>query len=102
MFIFFGVKEKDKEVKDNLKIICPSILFLPSNIKFFVNEGIKYSLSLIDLNGRKIKVLKEGIGKGLESIYLEDIKEGNYFIVLETDEKILKKKITILKRRDKR
>jgi len=98
---YIDIKEKDKE-KDNLKIICPGVLFLPSNIKFFVFEGIKYSLNLIDLNGRKIKVLKEGIGKGLENIYLEDIKEGNYFIVLEADEKILKKKITILKRRDKR
>ena len=98
---YIDVKEDDKKHHD-LEIISLSILFLPSNIKFFVNKGIKYSLNLIDLNGRKIKVLKEGIGKGLENIYLEDIKERNYFIVLETDEKILKKKITILKRRDKR
>jgi hypothetical protein len=98
---YVNVKEKDKEIKDDLKIICSSILFLPSDIKFFVKEGIKYSLSLIDLNGRKIKVLKEGIGKGLESIYLENVKEGSYFIVLEGNEKNLKRKITILKRGNK-
>jgi len=98
---YVDIKENYKKITD-LKIISSSILFLPSNIKFFVFEGIKYSLNLIDLNGRKIKVLKEGMGKGLESIYLENIKEGNYFITLEADEKILKKKITILKRGDKR
>jgi hypothetical protein len=98
---YVNVKEKDKEIKDDLKIICSSILFLPSDIKFFVKKGIKYSLSLIDLNGRKIKVLKEGIGKGLENIYLENVKEGSYFIVLEGNGKNLKRKITILKRGNK-
>ena len=86
----------EKENKE-INIFSSNIFLLPQKIKFFVNKGKEYSLNLLDLQGRKILNLKQGIGKGKEEIILENINPGNYFIVLKTKNKNLKKKILILK-----
>ncbi|MEO0231795.1 MAG: hypothetical protein ABIM29_04565 [candidate division WOR-3 bacterium] len=96
--IYVNVEEKYglKERKE-INILCSNILFLPQKIKIFVKNGIKYSLNLLDLQGRKILTLKEGIGKGEEEIILKEISLGSYFLILETKAKIFKRKILILK-----
>ncbi len=86
-------KDKNKEIN----IFSSNIFLLPQKIKFFVNKGKEYSLNLLDLQGRKILTLKEGIGKGEEEIILKEISLGSYFLILETKAKIFKRKILILK-----
>lgn len=94
---YVSVEERENKTIKDINIFSSNILFLPQRIKFFVDKRKKYSLNLLDLQGRKILTLKEGIGKGEEEIILKEISSGNYFIILETNEKILKKKILILK-----
>ena len=95
--VYTNIKEQSSKINSEIKILSSNILILPQKIKFFVKEGEKYSFSLFNLNGQKILNLKEGIGKGIDEIILDKISSGNYFLILETKEKIFREKILILK-----
>ncbi|MEM1974105.1 MAG: T9SS type A sorting domain-containing protein, partial [Thermoplasmata archaeon] len=88
-----------KEVKnDDIKFLSSNILFLSNRvIRVYIKRGERFSLDLFNLNGQKIKTLKEGISKGNEEIVLDKISPGNYFLILKTSSEILKRKILILK-----
>lgn len=95
--IYTKIEEERNIINKEANILSSNILFLPQRIKFFVKYGEKYSLNLFNLNGRKLLNLKEGKSKGIEEVILEKVNPGNYFLILETRERKLKKKILILK-----
>ncbi len=96
--IYTDIEESYSTVdKKDVKFLSSNVLFLPDRIRFFVKEGQKYYLNLFDLDGRKILTLKEGVGRGKEEIILDKVNSGSYFLILETQTKTLKRKITILK-----
>ncbi|MEO0295227.1 MAG: S8 family serine peptidase [candidate division WOR-3 bacterium] len=100
-FSAVGVEEKIKDKEGLIKnyyLMKP--VFSPASNSYIIRFGIpekeKLKLSLIDISGREIAIIKEGImEKGSYKILWnsKEIKKGTYFICLQTERRKIKEKL---------
>jgi hypothetical protein len=69
-------------------------------MEFELKQGSDVKISLIDITGKEVSVLKNeqfNQGKFEETVALPELKNGIYFVRLELDEKVINRKLLIQK-----
>lgn len=82
--------------------IYPNPLVIGSDLhmEFELKQGSDVKISLIDITGKEVSVLKNeqfNQGKFEETVALPELKNGIYFVRLELDEKVINRKLLIQK-----
>ncbi|MEN3044076.1 MAG: S8 family serine peptidase [Candidatus Hydrothermales bacterium] len=96
--VFIEEKVSDKTISIKETYLRKPIYLHSSNsylIRFGLKENTKVKLSIFDISGKKVTVIKEGImEKGEYILYWnkEEVKSGTYFLYLETGKIKLREK----------
>lgn len=99
-FSAVGVEEKIKDIGKNKNYYLMSPYFSHASNSYIIRFGLpekqKVKISIIDISGREIAIIKEGImEEGNYRIYWnsEKVKKGAYFIYLQTEGRKIKEKL---------
>lgn len=87
-----GVEIAEKERKSQVKVY-----FSDSKLIFDTGKSDYFNIEFYSITGRKIKKLKFYLKKGIEEIYLNDLKSGIYFVELKSGDYKGRMKIIFLK-----
>uniref|UniRef100_A0A7C4YEP2 T9SS type A sorting domain-containing protein n=1 Tax=candidate division WOR-3 bacterium TaxID=2052148 RepID=A0A7C4YEP2_UNCW3 len=83
----------------HLSIIIEKYPFLKESFLYFIPESGNYSLKIFDLSGRIVKNIFDGkfINKGIYTCNIGDLKDGVYFIIINSERERITKKVIYLK-----